>query len=223
MINSKELTCFKSYDIRGRIGEELNQDIAYRIGRATAQSLDTNTLVLGFDARATSPELARALAQGVCDAGSDVLDLGLAGTEEMYAAVSEFGADAGVEVTASHNPIDYNGMKIVKRQSKPLSDQEFSNIKYTAERNHFATSKLYGKIIDKKRAARENYIEKVISFVDLAWLLPLKIAINSGNGAAGPTIDALRKKMEEKFVKTNFVYLNHNPDSSFPKGSQSSP
>ena len=103
MISYKEL-CFKSYDIRGKIGE-LNQDIAYRIGRATAQSLDTNTLVLGFDARATSPELARALAQGVCDAGL-MFDLGLAGTEEMYAAVSEFGADAGVEVTASHNPID---------------------------------------------------------------------------------------------------------------------
>ena len=118
MINSKELTCFKSYDIRGKIGEELNQDIAYRIGRHSTTIFRYKYFSFSFDARATSLELARALAQGVCDAGSDVLDLGLAGTEEMYAAVSEFGADAGVEVT-SHNPIDYNGMKIVKRQSKP--------------------------------------------------------------------------------------------------------
>ena len=107
------------------MGEELNEDIAYRIGRATAQSQKAKTVAVGFDARATSPDLAGAVAKGICDAGADVLDIGLAGTEEVYAAVTEFDACAGIEVTASHNPIDYNGMKIVGRGSKPLSDQEF--------------------------------------------------------------------------------------------------
>ena len=123
----KNLTCFKAYDVRGKLDEELNEDIAYRIGRATAQSQKAKTVVVGFDARATSPDLARAVAKGICDGGADVLDIGLAGTEEMYAAVTEFGACAGIEVTASHNPIDYNGMKIVGRGSKPLSDDEFGH------------------------------------------------------------------------------------------------
>ena len=129
MKSGKNLTCFKAYDIRGKLGEEINEDIAYRIGRATAQSQKAKTVVVGFDARATSPDLARALAKGICDAGADVLDIGLAGTEEVYAAVSEFGACAGIAVTASHNPIDYNGMKIVGRGSQPLSDDEFEAIK----------------------------------------------------------------------------------------------
>ena len=129
----KTLTCFKAYDVRGKLGEELNEDIAYRIGRATAQSLRVNTIALGFDARATSPELAQTVARGICDTGTDVIEIGLAGTEEMYAAVSEFGVGAGIELTASHNPIDYNGMKIVKNHSKPLSNQEFLSIKYLAD------------------------------------------------------------------------------------------
>ena len=119
MNSSKQLTCFKAYDVRGILGEELDQDVAYRIGRATAQSQKAKTIAVGFDARATSPYLARAAAKGICDAGADVLDIGLAGTEEMYGAVSQFSACAGIEVTASHNPIDYNGMKIVGRGSQP--------------------------------------------------------------------------------------------------------
>ena len=120
MNSGNKLTCFKAYDVRGKLGEEFNEDIAYRIGRATAQLLDAKTLAVGFDARATSQNLSRAVAKGICDAGADVLDIGLSGTEEMYAAVTEFEACAGVEITASHNPIDYNGMKIVGRKSKPL-------------------------------------------------------------------------------------------------------
>ena len=124
MSKNDKLKCFKAYDVRGKLGGELNEEIAYRIGRAIAQSLKAKTVVLGFDARATSPSLAEAVASGVAS-GADVLDIGLAGTEEIYSAVSAFNADAGVAVTASHNPIDYNGMKIVKKQSQPLSDQEF--------------------------------------------------------------------------------------------------
>ena len=129
MRTTKKLTCFKAYDIRGRLGEELNEDIAYRVGRATAQSLNAKTIALGFDARESSPNLAEAVASGICDAGADVLNIGLSGTEEVYSAVSVFNADAGIEITASHNPIEYNGMKIVKHKSQPLSYDEFSKIK----------------------------------------------------------------------------------------------
>ena len=125
----KTLHCFKTYDIRGKLQTELDLDVAYRIGRATAQYFKAQTLVLGFDARETSPDLANSLQMGACDAGTNVLNIGLAGTEEMYWAVSAFSADVGIEVTASHNPIDYNGMKIVKSGSQPLSDKEFSAIK----------------------------------------------------------------------------------------------
>ena len=137
----KNLTCFKAYDVRGKMGEELSEEIAYRIGCATAQSLNAKTMAVGFDARATSPNLSRAVAKGICDAGADVLDIGLAGTEELYAAVTEFEACAGIEVTASHNPIDYNGMKIVGCKSKPLTNQEFREIKKLAEGKSFIPQK----------------------------------------------------------------------------------
>ena len=218
MTARKNLTCFKAYDIRGKLGDELNEDIAYRIGRATAQSQNAKTVAMGFDARATSPNLAQAVAKGICDSGANVLDIGLAGTEEMYAAVTEFDACAGVEITASHNPIDYNGMKIVGSKSKPLSDQEFKAIRKLAESNIFFNSQQTGAILDKKEVARAAYIKKVLGFVDCSRLKPLKIVINSGNGAAGPTLDAISKILKEKSVRTNFVFLHHDPDPAFPNG-----
>ncbi len=214
----KKLTCFKAYDVRGKLGEELFEDIAYRIGRATAQSQKAIKVVAGFDARATSPDLARAVAKGICDAGADVLDIGLAGTEEMYSAVKEFGACAGIEVTASHNPINYNGMKIVGRGSKPLSDWGFEAIKNLAQESNFDQSRKEGIVINKKEVARAAYIEKVLGFVDCSNLKPLKIVVNSGNGAAGPTLDAINKKLREKGIKTNLVYVHHDPDPTFPNG-----
>ena len=218
MSSVKNLTCFKAYDVRGKLGHELDEDVAYRIGRAIVQSQQAKIMVVGFDARATSPDLAQALARGICDAGADVLDIGLAGTEEMYAAVTEFDACAGVEVTASHNPIDYNGMKIVGRGSQPLSEQEFRLIKELAEENNFSQLQQTGIVLDKKKISREAYVEKVLEIVDYSDLKPLKIVINSGNGAAGPTVEAINKKLKEKGVKTNFVFVHHNPDSTFPNG-----
>ncbi len=218
MSSGKKLLCFKAYDVRGKLGEELDGDIAYRIGRATAQSQKAKTVAVGFDARATSPGLATAVAKGICDAGAYVLDIGLAGTEEMYAAVTEFGACAGIEVTASHNPIDYNGMKIVGSGSQPLCEQEFGLIKDLAEENNFSQPQQMGVVLNKKEAARTAYVEKVLGFVDCSNLKPLKIVVNSGNGAAGPTLDALNKKLKEKNVKTNFVFVHHNPDPTFPNG-----
>ena len=218
MTSGKNLTCFKAYDVRGKLGEELNEDIAYRIGRATAQSQKAKIVAVGFDARATSPDLAQAMAKGICDGGADVLEIGLSGTEEMYAAVTEFEACAGIVVTASHNPIDYNGMKIVGNESKPLSNQKFKAIKKLAEGNSFMQPAKKGTIIDKKEEARDAYVKKVLRFIDCSRLKPLKIVINSGNGAAGPTLDALNKTIKEIGIKTNFVFVHHNPDPSFPNG-----
>ena len=218
MKSGKNLTCFKAYDIRGKLGEELNEDIAYRIGSATARSQRAKTIAVGFDARATSPDLAQAVAKGICDVGADVFNIGLAGTEEIYAAVTEFDACAGVEVTASHNPIDYNGMKIVGRGSQPLSEQEFRLIKTLADETNFSQSQKTGVVFDKKEVARAAYINKVLGFVDCTKLKPLKIVINSGNGAAGPTLDAINKKFTEIGIKTNFIFVHHYPDSTFPNG-----
>ena len=218
MIVPLTLKCFKAYDIREKLGEELNERIVYRIGRAVAQSRNAKTVVVGFDARATSPGFAQALAHGICDAGVTVLDIGLAGTEELYAAVVEFGACAGIEVTASHNPIEYNGMKIVGPEAKPLSNEEFRAIKVLAQNNQFFQPEQNGIVLDKKNMARSAYLKKVLGFVDCFSLKPLKIVINSGNGAAGPTLDALNKNLKEKGVKTNFIFVHHDPDPSFPNG-----
>ena len=116
------LACFKAYDVRGELGVNFDAKRAYRIGRPVAQHCQTKNIIIGFDARETSPELAFAVMRGICDAGSNVISIGLAGTEEMYWAVTEFNACAGIEITASHNPINYNGMKIVKSGSQPLDD-----------------------------------------------------------------------------------------------------
>ena len=218
MNSVNKLTCFKAYDVRGKLGEEIDENIAYRIGRATAQSQVATTVVVGFDARATSSDLARAVVKGICDAGADVLDIGLAGTEEVYASVSKFGTCAGIEVTASHNPIEYNGMKIVGYGSQPLTDQEFEAIKDLAEGSNFNQSQKEGVVFNKKKAARAAYVQKVSGFVDFANLKPLKIVINSGNGAAGPTVDKINETLKENGVKTNFIFVCHEPDPSFPNG-----
>ena len=215
---NKDLKCFNAYDVRGKLGEQLNEEVVYLIGRAIAQTLNVKTVAVGFDARKSSPSLSKTLAKGICDAGATVLNIGQAGTEEVYSAVVDFNACAGIVVTASHNPIDYNGLKIVKSGSKPLSKDEFSQIKYLAEKGDFNVCDFCGSISDVSDKARNVYLEKIIKFIDIKKLKPIKIVINSGNGVAGPTIDRLKKKLEDKGVKTNFVYVHHDPDSSFPNG-----
>ena len=212
------LACFKSYDLRGKLGDEFNEEIVYRVSRATAQLLDAKTVVVGFDARESSPRLADAAIAGIRDTNASVLKIGLAGTEEMYAAVSEFNAGAGIEITASHNPIDYNGMKLIKKGAQPLSNEEFSAIKSLAEAGKFGTAFGCGSAISVEKEARDCYLRKIISFVNPKLLQPIKIVINSGNGAAGPTIDALSDELRKLGVKTNFVYVHHEPDPSFPNG-----
>lgn len=212
------LTCFKAYDIRGRLGAELNEEIAERIARAFADVLQAERVVVGHDPRASSESLAAAVKAGLVKAGVEVLDLGLCGTEEMYHATSYFEADGGIEVTASHNPMDYNGMKLVGKGSSPLDPAgDMLAIKRLAEVGNFAPEKPGGEV-RQARAARGAYVRAVLSFVDTRALRPMKILVNAGNGAAGPTFDALAEALAKRRAPLSFICLNHEPDGSFPNG-----
>lgn len=213
------LTCFKAYDIRGRLGIDLDKDIAYRIGAAFAVALDAKTVVLGRDVRASSEKLAKSVAQGLIDQGCDVLDLDLSGTEEMYFATTHFGADGGICVTASHNPMDYNGMKMVRAGSAPLDAASgLARIKELAEENAFQKRAAAGTIRDVAGEARSAYVERICEFVDIAGLRPLKILVNAGHGAAGPTFDAIVERLANLGSPLTFERLFHEPDGTFPQG-----
>ena len=214
-----ELTCFKAYDIRGEIGVNIDEGIAYRIGRAVAQHFGAKSVVIGFDARETSPAFAAAAARGAMDAGADVWDIGLAGTEGMYWAVTAFGPCAGSEVTASHNPINDNGMTIGKSASKPLdAAAEVQGIKALAASQDWVSPARVGETRGVAGAAREKYADRVLGFVDAATLVPLKIVINSGNGAAGLTLDAILDRLAAQGVPVEVIRVHHDPDSTFPNG-----
>ncbi|MDZ4096399.1 MAG: phosphomannomutase [Paracoccaceae bacterium] len=211
------LGCFKAYDVRGRLGVELNDDIARRIGRAFAQTLGAKLVVMGRDCRASSESLMAAAVQGVRAAGAEVLDLGLCGTEEMYFAVSHFGADGGIEVTASHNPMDYNGMKMVRRGSAPLgAGNGLAAIRDLAESCDFASAPTGG--LRTAPWAQAAYVARVLSFIEVPALRRLTILVNAGNGAAGPTFDAIEAALAASGAPLRFVKLHHLPDGSFPNG-----
>jgi phosphomannomutase len=215
----ENLTCFKAYDIRGQIGVNIDENVAYRIGRATAQHFAARSVVVGFDARETSPCFAAAASEAIMDAGANVFSIGLAGTEEMYWAVTQFAACAGIEITASHNPINYNGMKIVKAGSRPLDEKlDFQVIRDIAETMNWSVNPKKGAIRDRSVEARASYVDRVLRFVDPRALKPLKIVINSGNGAAGPTFDAIADRLFELGVPLEFIRVHHNPDFTFPNG-----
>lgn len=213
----EKLTCFKAYDIRGKLGSELNEEIAWRIGRAYCQWLKPKTVVVGGDARATSAALKTALAAGLMNGGADVLDIGMVGTEEVYFATRFYGVDGGIQVTASHNPIDYNGMKLVKQDSRPVSgDNGLYDIQRLAELNQFTPSAIQGQLA--VRSIREHYIAHLLSYIDLGALTPMNIVVNAGNGAAGPTLDALEAVLIQRQVPVRLIKINHQPDSTFPNG-----
>lgn len=213
----RQLTCFKSYDIRGKLGEDLNEAIAFDIGAAIAQSFSPKSVVLGGDCRETSAELKAAVARGLQDMGVNVLDIGMCGTEEVYFATDHLNADAGIEVTASHNPIDYNGMKIVGNGSRPLSPEgEMKAIRQSAERAEFKPAAIKGTLTNVD--TRKAYAEKICSFIDPSKLKPLKILVNAGNGTAGPTFDEIANQLAAYNAPLTFVRMDHDPDSSFPNG-----
>lgn len=212
------LTCFKAYDIRGKLGEELNEDIAYRIGRAYAAYLgEGKTVVVGGDVRLSSAALKSALTEGLLDSGYSVIDLGLTGTEEVYFATFHLGVDGGIEVTASHNPLDYNGMKLVREGSKPIStDTGLNSIRDLAEKNQFPLPLKRGMLIQK--SCLPDYVQHLLGYLDLTKIKPLKLVVNAGNGTAGPVIDALEAALQRLQVSISFIKIHHPPDGSFPHG-----
>jgi phosphomannomutase len=212
------LDCFKAYDIRGRLGAELNEGIARDVGRAFAQVLRARSVVLGRDCRLSSEGLAAAVADGLMAEGVEVLDLGLSGTEEMYFATSHLGADGGITVTASHNPMDYNGMKMVGRGSAPLAGQTgLGVIRAVAEARDFGPLRRGGRITPAPEA-RAAYVARVLSFVDVAAFRPMRVLVNAGNGAAGPTFDAIAAALAQAGAPLSFSRINHEPDGTFPIG-----
>ena len=208
----KEITCFKAYDVRGRVPDELNDDVAYRIGRAYAAFVRAERVAVGRDIRLSSPQLAAALMRGLTDAGVDVLDIGVVGTEIVYFATFHEQLDGGIMVTASHNPPDYNGMKMVRAESRPISaDNGLEEIRALAERDEFAAPRRPGRVT--RHDVMGAYIKHLLGYVDVEGLAPLKIVVNAGNGGAGPIVDLLEPHLPFELVK-----LYHEPDGTFPNG-----
>jgi phosphomannomutase len=213
-----KLTCFKAYDIRGKLGDEINEDIAYRIGRAYGEFLgEDKTVVVGGDVRLTSESLKRALAEGLMDSGINVIDLGMTGTEEVYFATFHLGVDGGVEVTASHNPMDYNGMKLVREGAKPISgDTGLHAIQQLAEANQFLPVAKRGDLT--QQSCLEDYIKHLLTYIDLSHFKPLKLVVNAGNGAAGHVVDALEAEFQQQQIPITFIKVHNEPDGTFPHG-----
>ncbi|GAF62691.1 LOW QUALITY PROTEIN: phosphomannomutase [Psychrobacter sp. JCM 18903] len=225
---------FKAYDIRGELGVNLNEAIAYRIGRAFAQILfqrygtaveahDNDmvnlkpAIVIGSDIRHSSEQLKQATIAGIVDAGVNVIDLGMSGTEEVYFATSHYQALGGIEVTASHNPINYNGLKLVKEHSKPISaDDGLAEIQALAESGKFITKNRSGTL--QLLTDKSAYINHVMTFIDTDKLKSLKLVINSGNGSAGPVVDLLIEKLAQAGAPIEVIKLHHTPNGSFPNG-----
>lgn len=212
-----KLACFKSYDIRGKLELELTEDIAYRIGFAYAQFLKARTLVVGSDARHSSAPLKQALARGIMDAGTDVIDLGMTGTEEVYFAAFHLDVDGGIEVTASHNPIEYNGMKLVRKGAVPISgDSGLQTIEQMVRENQFQVSAIKGQL--QQLNILDAYVSHLLSYIEVEKLQPLKLLVDAGNGAAGHVIDAIEARFAAGNIPVTFIKINHEANGDFPNG-----
>jgi len=214
---ARPLTCFKAYDIRGRVPDELNEDVASRIGRACAAFLrgqggKPGPVVVGEDMRLSSPALADALSRGLNAGGADVLRIGMCGTEEVYFATSHLNAGGGVMVTASHNPADWNGMKLVREGSRPISgDTGLKEIGAMAASGTFPPVAAPGR--SSRTSPFEAYLDHLLGYVDPRALRPLKVVVNAGNGGAGHVVDGLESRLPFTFIR-----LQHEPDGTFPHG-----
>ncbi len=206
------LPAFKAYDIRGRVPEELNEDLARRIGVALATQLAPGPVVLGHDVRLTSPALQDALAAGLRGVGREVIDIGLCGTEEVYFQTDHLGAAGGVMVTASHNPMDYNGMKLVKENARPISSDTglFAISDAVAADTGSAQPPVAAQTARHDKSA---YIDHLLGYVDASKLKPLKLVVNAGNGGAGAIVDLLAPHLPLEFIR-----ICHEPDGNFPNG-----
>ena len=212
-----QLTCFKAYDIRGKLGTELNEEIAYKIGRAYGQIYHPKTVVIGCDIRLTSESLKQATIQGLNDAGVNVLDLGMTGTEEVYFGAFHLDVQGGIEITASHNPMDYNGMKLVREQARPIgADSGLAEIQALAESGAFT------EVTQKGSTTPYNilpeFIEHLMGYINPAKIRPLKLVVNAGNGAAGHVIDAIEEKFKALNIPVEFIKIHHEANGHFPNG-----
>jgi phosphomannomutase/phosphomannomutase/phosphoglucomutase len=208
----EKLACFKAYDIRGRLPDELNEDIAERIGCACGEFLKPRKMVVGYDIRLSSPALARSVTKGLLESGIDVIDIGLCGTEEVYYATNNLKADGGIMVTASHNPADYNGMKLVSSGARPISgDTGLHEIEQLAGAGNCKASVKTGTL--QQYDNRPAFVKHLLGYVKTEALKPLKIVVNGGNGCAGPMLDALAEHLPFTLVR-----IHHQPDGNFPNG-----
>jgi phosphomannomutase len=211
---------FKAYDVRGVYGKEIDEEGAYAVGRAYVEQFEPRRIAVGRDMRLSSPSMAAALIEGAADGGADVHDLGMVGTEMVYFAVGELGLDGGVAVTASHNPKEYTGMKIVRRGALPVGiESGLAEVRDRALRG------------DWREAARgsvepediwDRFVDRVLSFVDPSAIKPLRVVIDAANGMAGamlppvlerlPQVDAVRCNFE-----TDGAFPNHEPNPLLPE------
>ncbi|WP_110954034.1 phosphohexomutase domain-containing protein [Anaerosinus massiliensis] len=207
-------TAFKAYDIRGKYPDEINEELAYRIGRAYVELFNAKKVAVGHDIRLSGQSIQNALELGLTDMGCDVVDIGVCGTEQIYFATAHLNLDGGIMITASHNPKDYNGMKFVREESRPISgDTGLREIEERAVTGTFepVVGIKAGKVICID--VLEEYVKHLLTYVDKSALKPLKIVVNAGNGAAGAAIDVLEKHLPFEFIK-----VNHEPDGNFPNG-----
>lgn len=241
------LSCFKAYDIRGKLIAQLDEQVAYRVGRAFAEHMQAKSVVVGGDVRLTSAPLKLALSAGLIDGGAEVIDLGMTGTEEIYFATKHLGVDGGIEVTASHNPIDYNGMKLVQADSKPISgdsglfaikdkaetyaeslvdtamssysDERVSEQSFLNGQGSVLPAKLLASGKYQTRSVMVEYVEHMLGYLSNATFgKPLKVVVNAGNGAAGHALDAIEAALMKKGAPVEFVKIHHEPDGRFPNG-----
>lgn len=209
----KFLPCFKAYDVRGVVPTELNPEIAYRIGRAYAAEVQPKTVCIGYDIRLSGPELAEALSRGLTEGGSDVIDLGMVGTEMVYFATAHYGYDGGVMITASHNPPQYNGMKMVRSESRPISGDTglFDIERRTAEQDFGPAAGRTGSV--RQQDCYDDFVQHLLQFADVANLKPLRVLADVGNGAAGIAMEKLMPHLPLQVEKMLF-----EPDGTFPHG-----
>ncbi|MBV61000.1 MAG: phosphomannomutase [Nevskiales bacterium] len=206
------LSCFKAYDIRGKVPDDLSPELAFRIGRAYAAELRPKRVVVGRDVRDSSEALVDALALGLQQGGCEVHDIGLCGTEEVYFATFHFEMDGGIMVTASHNPIGYNGMKLVRAGAQPISgDTGLKSIEARAAEDSTPLPDIRPTLVPLEH--RAAYIQHLLGYLNTDTLRPLKIVTNAGNGGAGVVIDALAP-----FLPFEFIKVHHAPDPTFPNG-----
>ena len=212
-----KLTCFKAYDIRGKLGTELNEEIAYKIGRAYGEIYQPKTIVVGCDVRLTSEALKQATIKGLNDAGVNVLDLGMTGTEEVYFGAFHLDVQGGIEITASHNPMDYNGMKLVRENARPIgADSGLKEIRLLAESGNFNEVTTKGKT--EKYNILPEYIDHLMSYIDPAKIRSLKLVMNAGNGAAGHVVDAIEAKFKQLNLPVELIKIHNDANGTFPNG-----